>query len=517
MPSSPYPELGAFVRNITTSPSLLSISLEKDILIYLISFVLLSSSVAILLPYTQSEVKVPIPLATSVTSKKKRKEAYCFDSRATLKQGYGRFKETPFGVDSMEGVKLVVPLKFLDKLRSHPSLSFQKSIDNDLLKHYSGVGGLDTRGVNILHTKFNPTLHAFIPQIHGLVRQHLPSKLGPAKDWTAIRLHEGLTEIVARASAFVMHNEEASQSPEWLQVIQEYVMHAVEYAQALKVWPSILRPVICRFLPQSKELARLWGTAGAIIKETLDAKKSGVKVASDPPTIIDYLTSGPNADLVDDVDCQVEQQLHLAVASIHTTSSSVLHCLFDLAARPEYISELRQEAKEVLESCGGVYSKQGLLKLEKLDSFMKESQRVSSPDLTTFQRMALTPFDLPDGTHVPAKTKLEIATSAINMDAAYFEDPETFDGFRFYRRRQNGETNLAYTSVGKTNLGWGVGRHACPGRFLADIEIKLVVSEILLHYDIKNPEGQGRHKNVEFEAVVFPDPEAEILLKAINP
>jgi hypothetical protein len=30
----------------------------------------------------------------------------------------------------MEGVKVVLPLKFMDALKSHPALSFQKSLDN---------------------------------------------------------------------------------------------------------------------------------------------------------------------------------------------------------------------------------------------------------------------------------------------------------------------------------------------------------------------------------------------------
>lgn len=130
--------------------------------------------------------------------------------------------------------------------------------------------------------------------------------------------------------------------------------------------------------------------------------------------------------------------------------------------------------------------------------------------------MATKSFSLPDGTYIPPKTKLELATCSVNIDGNYFENPNEFDALRFYRRRQNGESNLTYTSVGKTNLGWGVGRHACPGRFLADIEMKLIIAELLLHYDIKNPDGQGRQKNIEFEAIVFPDPEAKVMLKAIG-
>jgi cytochrome P450 len=56
-----------------------------------------------------------------------------------------------------------------------------------------------------------------------------------------------------------------------------------------------------------------------------------------------------------------------------------------------------------------------------------------------------------------------------------------------------------YISTGKTDLRWGYGRHACPGRFLADAEMKMLLSELLLHFDVKNPEGQGRHANIAFD------------------
>jgi len=130
--------------------------------------------------------------------------------------------------------------------------------------------------------------------------------------------------------------------------------------------------------------------------------------------------------------------------------------------------------------------------------------------------MAIKPFTLPDGTYVPAKTKMELATCAINQDERFYENGTQFDGLRYYRRRQEGDKGVAFTNVSRTSLSWGVGRHACPGRFLADIEVKLMMSELLLNYDLKNPNGMPRHPNQEFEAIVFPDSEAEVLLKSIS-
>ena len=59
------------------------------------------------------------------------------------------------------------------------------------------------------------------------------------------------------------------------------------------------------------------------------------------------------------------------------------HVIYDLVSRPEYFEPLREELKIVLEQDGGVYVKTSMTKLRKLDSFIKESQRMNPPDLRT--------------------------------------------------------------------------------------------------------------------------------------
>lgn len=65
--------------------------------------------------------------------------------------------------------------------------------------------------------------------------------------------------------------------------------------------------------------------------------------------------------------------------------------VFDLAARPEYIKGLREEIKDVLAEDGYDVDGDGLTKLKKssytklrkLDSFLKESQRLSPPGISS--------------------------------------------------------------------------------------------------------------------------------------
>lgn len=73
----------------------------------------------------------------------------------------------------------------------------------------------------------------------------------------------------------------------------------------------------------------------------IGCQKAGELKNSSPPSISDHLTSGANSALINDLDTQVQQQLLLAVAGIHTTSPSVIHRLYDLAAHCEYVAELR--------------------------------------------------------------------------------------------------------------------------------------------------------------------------------
>jgi hypothetical protein len=84
------------------------------------------------------------------------------------------------------------------------------------------------------------------------------------------------------------------------------------------------------------------------------------------------------------------QILSLNFAAIHTSSmvsllnhhlnmdsfviQAITHALFDLASHPQYLKPLREEVDEVIRQEG--WSKVALDQMRKLDSFIKESQRL---------------------------------------------------------------------------------------------------------------------------------------------
>lgn len=101
------------------------------------------------------------------------------------------------------------------------------------------------------------------------------------------------------------------------------------------------------------------------------------------------------------------------------------------------------------------------------------------------------------------------------MDPDIISKPEEFDPLRFYRKRLEHVEASQYSlgMIDINHLHFGSGPHACPGRFFAISEMKLILCQFLLCYDFKYPAGKGRPINMTLEDFFFPDPEAKLLVK----
>lgn len=126
--------------------------------------------------------------------------------------------------------------------------------------------------------------------------------------------------------------------------------------------------------------------------------------------------------------------------------------------------------------------------------------------------MVLQTVTLSTGQTIPAGTVLEVPLAAVFADPAIFPSPHVFDPLRHHRLRlqkqQNGTEAIGsatgsaaqqqLVSVGPASLSFGFGRHACPGRFFAANQVKIIVAELLLGYDLKLA------GDVEFDGTVSP-------------
>ena len=158
------------------------------------------------------------------------------------------------------------------------------------------------------------------------------------------------------------------------------------------------------------------------------------------------------------------------------------HVLYDLAAFPEYIEPLREEVETITAVDG--WTKAAMGKMRKLDSFLKESQRLNGIGLsaspfpllcpplsftpTTYRnlasvgRKALKDVTLSDGTVLPAGTLVVANSYPMHHDDAHYPGAAAFDPFRFARIREgDGEgTKHQFVATSNSYVPFGVGRHA---------------------------------------------------------
>lgn len=81
-------------------------------------------------------------------------------------------------------------------------------------------------------------------------------------------------------------------------------------------------------------------------------------------------------------------------------------------------------------------------------------------------------FTFSDGTTLPYGSHVSASAHTIHRQADLFDDPDVFDGFRFYNMRdpEDDDDEVAkeqLTTPTTSNLAFGLGKHVCPGRYVA--------------------------------------------------
>lgn len=131
----------------------------------------------------------------------------------------------------------------------------------------------------------------------------------------------------------------------------------------------------------------------------------------------------------------------------------------------------------------------------------------------SFMRKVHKPIVLSNGQVIPAGCNIEVAAYNSMHDPDNIANPMEFDALRWYRQRQGEELKGAekasaesanqMVTVSPTALTFGYGRHACPGRFFAANEIKMIMGHAILDYDFKNADGSmERYPNLKMYETV---------------
>ena len=155
---------------------------------------------------------------------------------------------------------------------------------------------------------------------------------------------------------------------------------------ALRMFPGYMHPFVVRFLPSWYRIHQnLRLSKKLIVPLVNERRKTEAEQGPDYQKPVDFLQWMMDAADEDEGKPYklAHRQLLVSLASIHTTTMSAAHALYDLCAHREFLEPVREEMEAVLSQDGG-WNKTTLTKMRKLDSFLKESQRINPPSLCKY-------------------------------------------------------------------------------------------------------------------------------------
>ncbi|KAL8716976.1 MAG: hypothetical protein Q9225_005737 [Loekoesia sp. 1 TL-2023] len=130
----------------------------------------------------------------------------------------------------------------------------------------------------------------------------------------------------------------------------------------------------------------------------------------------------------------------LMFGGAHQMPMLLAFTLYNLCKHPEYLDPLIKEIEAMEQAHPDGRKNYDALPL--MDSFLRETARMNPTVVLTMPRKVLHPFRFSDGPVVPADNWLVVPSHAIMQNPDYYDDPSTFDGFRFVAKdktRINGE------------------------------------------------------------------------------
>ncbi|EXJ73202.1 uncharacterized protein A1O5_02962 [Cladophialophora psammophila CBS 110553] len=432
-------------------------------------------------------------------------------------------------IGKLNGDEIVLPVSSINWIINQPEsvLSADEPHKDVLQTDYTFV-----HPVVVDKPLHHETIRSELTRQLGALTMDIMDELGSAFDdiwgtntteWREICPFETLKLIIARTSNRVFVGLPLCRNKALLE-------HGIGFATAvpiasslLKLFPDFLRPLAAVLIARpnryhTKCFSRLVRPEIERRQKLLEGQNGDLEKKLGDPEPNDFLqwsirrAQESPYPAERDPDIIAERLLAVNFAAIHTSTFSITNVIFDLVASnpsKKYLEQIREEASSIIAADNGVWTKSGLAKMYKTDSTLRESSRLGSFLGAGLMRQVVAPDGVtaPNGTFCPYGSCVAVPTSGVHNDPEHYPDAATYNPFRFSVERESStaespetendksnaniteeyirKANLSFVSTSPTYHPFGHGRHACPGRFFAANELKLLLAYIVLNYEFE--------------------------------
>ncbi|KNG49002.1 cytochrome p450 [Stemphylium lycopersici] len=416
-------------------------------------------------------------------------------------------------------------------------LSLQAASKQMLQPMYTmhGFNWFDRRGtegvgfIRALRTLLTNNLPKILPDLTCIIRtrfQELHASHPVVNGKKQSDVYHMTVKLVVLSNAVSFFGKDLAKDEQFMVSALAYIEETLICAEIVRLLPSFLSPIVGGIIARTlKSHAVIFNRLLPIAQERCierDAAKLGQKVPQHADCIQWIMETSPkNAPWTP--QRVVHELMAIWFGSVHAVSTTVTFAIHDLCLHPEYVAPLREECKAQYADFERVGTG-----LPLLDSFIKESARLTPVESQSTRRSALQPFSLKDGTHVNVGDWFCTPVRAIMTNPIDYPEANTFSGFRFadpalvasletqhasFDVMQKKPTKL--TDVDMTFHVWGTGRMACPGRFYASAVMKVILGQVLLNYDCELVDPDAK-RLFTWRSTILPKPSAKVVFTPIG-
>ncbi|KAL3421057.1 cytochrome P450 [Phlyctema vagabunda] len=394
---------------------------------------------------------------------------------------------------------------------------------------------LNPWGGNLVRTQMGRVLENLAAAINDELKYAFDRWIGGNyNDWTEVEVMSSMKFIVAQASSRFTIGTSLCRDENYLSITIRWLDYFVPIVAIIGLVPKFLRPLLAPIIvsPITYLTWRISKVFEPVYNERMALLQNpNIDSSNEPQDHFQMMLR--HAQKVETGEFNFpDMTRRLLVAnfgSYHQTGIALTNAVLNiLGSDKQYdtISVIRQEIHSVMNDFGDkTWTKAGVAKMVRLDSILRETLRLHSfGNRSILRRIMIDGFKTEDGVHIPKGTNVSVFAYPPQMDEETYKNPYEFDPFRFSRMREaeaeadvaeSSKNNLTFVSIGPQYLPFSYGKHACPGRFLVDFELKMLVAYLVMNYDLELPERyQGQRPETKWVAEAsFPDTSAKMRVR----
>lgn len=336
----------------------------------------------------------------------------------------------------------------------------------------------------------------FFPTLHQITERLYRRWVRAAERGEVVEMTKDLKRYTVDVTCALAFGED----PNTLEQDGDIIQNHLELIFPMIAWRTFVGVPIWRYLklPRDYKLDRGMKVVHAYVRETM--RKARERMQRDPSpdgprnlleAMLAVRDEGSSGLSDDDVAANV---LTLLLAGEDTTATTIAWTLYYLAPDRALQAELQAHADAALGAAAVCPTFDDVKRLDYFEALTTEATRLKP--VAAFQPVEPLQDVVLDGVAIPARTPVFFLHRPAMLDEAHFSDPHTYRPSRWIEARGAHQGAAQAAHEPRAYMQFGAGSRVCPGRYLAGLEMRLVLSMLMRHFDIELAVDRSRIKEV---------------------